>query len=232
MTDPLPDRPRYPFPDRLIVFDVDGTLVDSQHLIVAAMAQAFADCGLPLPPRPTVLSVVGLSLIPAMAKLVPDTPDAAPALADAYRASFYSRRTAGDSAPLYPGARDTLRMLAAAPGTLLGVATGKARRGLDHVLAQHRLEDLFVTLQTADNHPSKPHPAMLEAALLETGCAADRAVMIGDTEYDIAMGRAAGMATIGVSWGYHPEARLREAGADAIADDFPALEAALAALAR
>lgn len=217
-------------PGRLIVFDVDGTLVDSQHLILAAMTQAFADCGIDLPPRDTVLGVIGLSLPQAMAVLAPDQPDAAPALAQAYRDSFYIRRQAGDSAPLYPGAFAALQRLAAEPGTLLGVATGKARRGLDHVLDQHALARFFVTLQTADDHPSKPHPAMLAAALDETGCVADRAVMIGDTEYDIAMGRAAGMTTIGVAWGYHPTPRLHAAGADAVVQDFPALEAALAAL--
>lgn len=218
--------------DRLIVFDIDGTLIDSQHLILAAMAQAFADCAIPLPPRDVVLGVVGLSLPQAMAMLAPDHPDATVALADAYRSSFYNRRKAGDSAPLYDGAFSALERLAAAPGTLLGVATGKARRGLDHVLAQHALNRFFVTLQTADDHPSKPHPAMLTTALAETGCSANRAVMIGDTEYDIAMGRAAGMATVGVAWGYHPAARLREAGANLVVEDFPALEVALSTLTR
>jgi phosphoglycolate phosphatase len=216
---------------RLVVFDVDGTLIDSQHLILAAMTFAFERAGHPLPAREAVLGVVGLSLPQAMAALASHLPEAATLeLAEHYRASFVAGREDGASAPLYPGALAALERLAAAPGSLLGVATGKARRGLDHVFAMHGLQRFFVTAQTADLHHSKPHPSMLLAALAETGCAADRAVMVGDTEYDIAMGRAAGMATIGVAWGYHPRARLQAAGADVIIDGFGDLDAALAGL--
>jgi phosphoglycolate phosphatase len=216
---------------RLVVFDVDGTLIDSQHLILAAMAAAFDRAGHPLPAREAVLGVVGLSLPEAMAALAAHLPASETlALAEHYRASFVVGRGDAAEAPLYPGARAALERLEADPGTLLGVATGKARRGLDHVLAHHRLGRFFVTAQTADGHPSKPHPSMLLAALSETGVAAERAVMVGDTEFDVAMGRAAGMATVGVAWGYHPRARLEAAGADAIIDDFDALDAALDAL--
>ncbi len=218
-------------PDRLIVFDVDGTLIDSQHLILEAMAYAFAAVGHPLPGRETVLAVVGLSLPQAMAELGAGLPESDTLLlADHYRDSFVRQRdTGGDAAdaPLYPGARAALERLAARPGTLLGVATGKARRGLDHVLARHDLAAFFATEQTADGHPSKPHPAMLQAALAETGCPAGRAAMVGDTEFDIAMGRAAGMATVGVAWGYHPVERLQAAGADEIVASFDDLDAAL-----
>ena len=220
---------------RLIVFDVDGTLIDSQHLIIAAMTRAFATAGYPLPEREALLAVVGLSLPVAMTSLVPHLPEReALSLAGHYRDSFVEQRQAGGdgaTAPLYPGARAALDRLAADPLTLLGVATGKARRGLDHVLAAHGLEAAFATRQTADDHPSKPHPSMLLAALAETGCAAGCATMVGDTEFDIAMGRATGMATIGVAWGYHPRARLEAAGADAIIDSFDGLDAALAELA-
>jgi phosphoglycolate phosphatase len=216
---------------RLVVFDVDGTLIDSQHLILAAMAVAFDRAGHPLPAPEAVLGVVGLSLPEAMAALAAHLPEAETlALAEHYRASFVAGRGDAAEAPLYPGARAALERLEADPGTLLGVATGKARRGLDHVLAHHGLGRFFVTAQTADAHPSKPHPSMLLAALSETGVAAERAVMVGDTEFDVRMGRAAGMATIGVAWGYHPRARLEAAGADAIIDDFDALDAALEAL--
>ena len=216
---------------RLIVFDVDGTLIDSQHLILAAMEFAFATAGHPMPEREVVLSVVGLSLPEAMAALASHLPEPETLrLAGHYRDSFHNQRqTGGDAAdaPLFPGARAALERLAAAPQTRLGVATGKARRGLDHVLALHGLAGFFATLQTADGHPSKPHPSMLLAALAETGCEPRRTVMVGDTEFDIAMGRAAGMATIGVAWGYHPRERLRAAGADAIIDSFAALDAAV-----
>ena len=216
----------------LVVFDVDGTLVDSQHHILDAMQFAFARAGLPLPEREMALSVVGLSLHEAMTALAPQLPAAdLAALVAHYRHSAVTRREAGDGvAPLYPGARDALDRLAARPDTLIGVATGKARRGLDHLLAAHDLGRLVVTAQTADDHPSKPHPSMLLAALAETGVAPGRAVMVGDTEFDMAMGAAAGLATIGVAWGYHPPARLAAAGADVVLESFDALDAAVARL--
>jgi phosphoglycolate phosphatase len=220
---------------QLVVFDVDGTLVDSQHHILAAMEVAFAAIGHPTPARETVLGVVGLSLAEAMAALAPHLPEEATLrLAGHYRDGFVGQREAGGPAavaPLYPGARAALDRLAARPGTLLGVATGKARPGLEHVLASHALAPLFATTQTADAHPSKPHPSMLLAALQETGVDAADAVMIGDTAFDVAMGRAAGLRTIAVTWGYHPRDRLAAAGPDLVIDDYAALDAALARLA-
>lgn len=219
---------------RLIVFDVDGTLVDSQHLILEAMHVAFEFLGETLPPRETALSVVGLSLPEAMANLLPHLPpEETERVAARYREHFLSRRLEGTPeavAPLYPGARAALERLSSAPDTLLGVATGKARRGLDHLLDAHALQHHFVTLQTADGHPSKPHPSMLLSALEEAGVEADRAAMVGDTEFDVAMGRAAGMRTVGVTWGYHPTARLEAAGADVIIRDFAELDGALTGL--
>jgi phosphoglycolate phosphatase len=215
----------------LVVFDVDGTLIDSQHLILAAMRRAFDAAGHPAPERAAILQVVGLSLPEAMAALAPHLPETDTlALAAHYRQSFVAQREAGAGyagAPLYPGALAALERLADRR-TLLGVATGKARPGLDHVFAAHGLARFFVTAQTSDAHPSKPHPSMLLAALAETGCAAASAVMVGDTEFDMAMGRAAGFATVGVSWGYHARARLEAAGADRIIDGFDALDRALA----
>jgi phosphoglycolate phosphatase len=215
---------------RLVVFDVDGTLVDSQHHLLAAMRFAFGSAGLPLPEREAALGVVGLSLPQAMAALVPHLgPAEVEALVAHYRTSFIEQRAGADGVPpLYPGARAALERLAARPETLIGVATGKARRGLDHILAAHGLAGRFATLQTADGHPSKPDPSMLLAALAESGVEPGRAAMVGDTEYDIAMGRAAGMRTVGVAWGYHPPARLVAAGADVVIRDFADLDAALA----
>ncbi|MFQ8431278.1 HAD-IA family hydrolase [Amaricoccus sp. W119] len=217
---------------QLVVFDVDGTLVDSQHLIVAAMEAGFRGEDLTPPTRTEILGIVGLSLLNAVGALAPGLPEARlERIADGYRDAFTAQRTRGDAhAPLYPGARAALDRLAADPDVRLGVATGKARRGLDHVLASHGLEGMFETMQTADNHPSKPHPSMLEIALIETGLPASQAVMIGDTEFDILMGKAAGFATIGVAWGYHPRTRLEAAGADRVIEDYAALDAALAAL--
>lgn len=211
---------------RLVIFDVDGTLVDSQSHIAAAMEAAFAAEGLAVPPRADVLGVVGLSLDVAIGILAPGQPDAARArMIDAYRQAFFAQRAGPEASPLFPGARMALEALAAEEALLLGIATGKSRRGLDHILQAHGLAHHFATRQVSDDHPSKPHPAMVLAALEETGVAPANAVMIGDTEFDIEMGRAAGVRTLGVSWGYHPADRL--AGADAVVHGFDALPAAL-----
>lgn len=212
---------------RLVVFDVDGTLVDSQNHIHAAMSHAFAAIGLPLPPRDRILAIVGLSLPEAMARLVPEHgPDTRAGLVEAYKQSFGTLR-AGPLSPLFAGAAETLAALGGRSDVLLGVATGKSRRGLTHILDAHGLSGHFVTAQVADDHPSKPHPAMLHATLADTGARAERAVMIGDTSYDIEMGRAAGFHTIGVTWGYHRPEVLEAAGAGQVIADFAALLPAL-----
>jgi len=221
-------------PLRLVVFDVDGTLVDSQQQILAAMGAAFQALDYPMPSRSEVLSIVGLSLPVAVATLAPDLSDAAQAeLVNGYKHSFMTTRQNGGAqahAPLYPYAREMIARLSSAPGLLMGVATGKSRRGLDHLLESHALQDVFVTQQVADHHPSKPHPSMLHTCLSDTGVRAEHSVMIGDTEFDIEMGRAAGFHTIGVSWGYHDRARLHAGGADQIIDDFRALPEVLFSL--
>lgn len=203
---------------RLAVFDCDGTLVDGQGAVCAAMDRAFAECALPPPDHHQVRRIVGLSLPQALRLLAPATTEAQrDELDQAYRAAFRAAREAGELAePLFPGIAELVVRLRAA-GWTLGVATGKSDRGLEHCLATHGLSDHFSTLQTADRHPSKPHPAMLEAALAEAGAAPSEAVMIGDTAYDIEMARAAGVRAIGVEWGYHAASELREAGAEAVA---------------
>jgi phosphoglycolate phosphatase len=198
---------------RLAIFDVDGTISDSQAHILHAMRFAFAQEAVAAPDRAAILSIVGLSLPQAVARLVPDLdPMRQTAIVAAYKASYMDARAA-QPAPLYPGAEDLLRRL----------ATGKSRRGLRALLEHHGLEKIFVTCQVADDHPSKPSPSMVLAALSETGCHARQAVMIGDTSFDMEMGAAAGVATIGVSWGYHPVTELIGAGAGRIVDDFAAL---------
>lgn len=197
---------------RLIIFDVDGTLVDSQGDIVASMTAAFQAEGHKVPSRAQILSIVGLSLEVAIPQLVPGLDEAAYVrMVEAYKSAYMQLRASQgtqQSSPLYPGIRAVLDELNAVPEFLLGVATGKSRRGLDALLAGHQMERLFLTQQVADHHPSKPHPAMLEAALNETGIDPQNAVMIGDTEYDMTMARAAGVHAIGVSWGYHGLDRL------------------------
>jgi len=214
---------------RLVIFDVDGTLVDSQADILASMRAAFASAGLEAPARAEILSIVGLSLPLAIAELAPGIdPATRDAMVEAYKASYMGLRIekgTPQSSPLYPNTREVLEALHAQPETLLGIATGKSRRGLDKLLDGHEMRRLFVTQQCADDHPSKPHPAMIEAALSETGMPAHRAVMLGDTSFDMQMARAAGVTAIGVTWGYHDAARLRDA--HHVIDDIRALPALL-----
>lgn len=218
---------------KLVIFDVDGTLVDSQAGILAAMTEAFERAGRPAPERRAALGVVGLSLPQAMAVLAPEAgADEHHRLAENYREAFLAlrQRTGGEAAmPLYPGARETVARLDGA-GWLLGIATGKARRGLEHFLVAHGLKRHFVATQTADDAPSKPHPQMLLACLAAAGVEPRDAVMVGDTEFDMAMAVAAGCRAIGVSWGYHPVERVLAAGAERVADSFDELDAVLETL--
>lgn len=214
---------------KLAVFDCDGTLVDSQANIIAAMADAFARAGLPPPDPHATRRIVGLSLTEAMAAMLPGGDSALMhELAEHYRQAFHRMRAAGQLAaePLYPGVAAGLATLQAR-GWALGVATGKSDRGLALCLAHHGLSAQFVTLQTADRHPSKPHPAMLHAAIDEAGTSASETVMIGDTVFDMAMGRNAGARSIGVDWGYHEADELTAAGAERVVVSFDELLAAL-----
>ncbi len=213
---------------RLVIFDVDGTLVDSQADIVAAMNATFVAEGLAPPPPAATIAMVGLSLEVAIARLQPDLGNAALArMVQGYKDAYISLRNAAtviETSPLYPQARETLQILQGQPDTILAVATGKSRRGLDKLLQGHGLSKLFISQQVSDHHPSKPHPAMIHAALSETGVDARRAVMVGDTTFDMDMARAAGVKTIGVTWGYHAAETLN---ADMLIDSFAALPAAL-----
>lgn len=210
---------------KLVIFDVDGTLVDSQADIVGGMRHAFEMLERTPPTPDAILETVGLSLPQTMARLAPDAcPDSQSALVEAYKTTYAKLRLfagSAQSSPLYPGARDALETLHAIPDVLLGVATGKSRRGLDLLLDAHTLRPLFVTAQNADLHPSKPHPSMIEAALAETGVARADAVMVGDSSFDMEMAQNARISAIGVSWGYQPVTRLGRA--ETIVDDFDAL---------
>jgi len=212
-------------PTRLAVFDCDGTISDGQAAVCAAMARAFADTGLAVPANAAIRRIVGLSLPVAVRHLAPEHEAETHArVVEAYRAAFFKARSDGLVAePLYDGIREVLRSLHG-KGWRLGVATGKSDRGLTGCLVNHGVLDLFVTLQTADRHPSKPDPAMLLAAMREAGTQPADTVMIGDTVFDIAMARAAGCRAIGVAWGYHAPEELLEAGAEAVAESAAELE--------
>ena len=164
----------------LLLFDLDGTLVNSEQMILAAQAEAFAALGLPMPDRLRALSIVGLSLQEAFTVLVgPEGP--VEALVDVYGQTFKRQREeAVIPEPLFDGAQDVLLRLAVPEGPVLGIATGKSRRGVTALIAKHGWHGWFTTIQTADDAPSKPHPAMIRQACAETGHMSERVIMIGD----------------------------------------------------
>ncbi len=237
----------------LIVFDCDGTIVDSQHVIAEAMAHAFVAEGLTPPSLEAVRAIIGLSLFEAVARLFGETngtksnggetgrrrrtvqlgaadEDEARIhrLVARYKRAFTElRQRPGHREPLFDGARQTIERLAGLETVLLGIATGKSHVGVTRLLTREALAHCFHTIQTADTSPSKPHPDMIERAMAETGVARDRTVMVGDTTFDMEMARAAGVHAIGVGWGYHAPAALKASGARWIAPDFAALERVL-----
>ena len=197
--------------NRLAIFDCDGTLVDSGATIYAALAAAFGENGLELPPPDVSRRVIGLSLTEAMAALLPNaSTEAHVALAEDYKRAFLNLRAAGRvEEPLFDGVIELLDALES-DGWLLAVATGKSDRGLKHCLEQHAIHPRFMSLQTADRHPSKPHPSMVQQAMADAGAAPETTFVVGDTSFDMAMAAAAGAAPIGAAWGYHEAEELKE----------------------
>lgn len=208
-------------PLRLAVFDCDGTIVDSQRSIVECMQVSFDEAGFNAPDAEAVRRVVGLPLVEAVARLLPDEDRTTHEdLSEGYKEAFRGlRRRDAVHEPLFPGVFDVLDRLEEA-GWLLGVATGKAHKGLISTLRTHGLESRFVTMQTADRARGKPHPEMMLRAMEETGVDVGQAVMIGDTTYDIEMARNAGAHAVGVAWGYHDEDELERAGAHVVVTAF------------
>lgn len=204
---------------KLAVFDCDGTLVDGQAPICEAMEATFAQFDLPAPSRGLIRRAVGLSLPQAMRQLLPDSDEAQQhAMADAYKAAFRQARTEGRvSQPLFPDIAEVLHALRDA-GWTLAVATGMSDRGLSFCLESNAIKGLFVSLQTADRHPSKPHPAMLEEAMMDAGAQPSETVMIGDTVYDMHMAGNATTRGVGVDWGYHHPTELLAAGAEKVVE--------------
>lgn len=215
---------------RLVIFDVDGTLVDSAAEIVAAMQAAYRAIGQMPPAAAALRAHIGLSLGVMFEHLSPHLPAQRAGWEAAYRAAYGAARAQkGEAAisPLFPGARAALEALQAEPWTLLALATGKSRRGVGSVIAAHGLQGAFASIQTADQHPSKPNPSMIAACLAETGVAAGDAVMVGDTVMDMEMAAAAGIRGIGAAWGYHPAEQLP---ADCVITRFDDLAPALQSL--
>nr|WP_244635754.1 HAD-IA family hydrolase [Chthonobacter albigriseus] len=201
-------------------------------MIVAAMTRAFLAHDLAPPPRDEILSIVGLSLPIAIARLLAGHPDREPhALVDAYKEAFFELRQSHDHhEPLFPGAREVIDELGARDDLLLGIVTGKSRRGVDAILALHGLADRFQVIRTADDAPSKPDPTMVLDAMAALGADPRLTLVVGDTTYDIEMAIAAGCRGVGVAWGYHRPAQLAAVGAEVVLSRFTDLPATVDAL--
>jgi phosphoglycolate phosphatase len=203
---------------KLVIFDCDGTLVDSQNAICAAMEHAFSSLGLATPSRAEILSVIGLSLPQSFAVLAGQQSRRVQAeLAQLYRSDFPAKRQLeANRDPLFDGIGEGVAALAGRHDLVLGIATGKSRRGVARLLEREGWQAHFTTIQTADDHPSKPHPSMILRAMAEAGVEPESTVMVGDSTYDMEMARNAGVGAIGVGWGYHAADRLRQTGAHTV----------------
>lgn len=188
-------------PYDLLIFDWDGTLMDSIGRIVSCMQQAAGDCQLPVPAREAVTDIIGLSLRIGMHQLFDDlTEPMLEQLVDRYREHYLYVDTT--PSPLFPGVAEQLACWQR-EGYQLAVATGKARAGLDRVLKESALADFFVATRAADEARSKPDPLMLEQLLKELAIPVERALMVGDSVHDMAMASALGMDRAGLCWGVH-----------------------------
>lgn len=207
----------------LVIFDWDGTLMDSGARIVAAIRTAIDASGLPTRDDEAIRGIIGLGMHEAVAVLYPEAPDAARERLLAVYAEAFARAVAEVPAALFPGAAAALARLEAA-GCLLAVATGKSRGGLHRDLERAGLHGRFATTRTVDECPSKPHPAMVEEILHECGMEADSALVVGDTLFDLEMASNAGVSAVGVSWGAHPVERLESGRPLGILGDFAELD--------
>jgi len=211
---------------RLVLFDVDGTLVDRQNIICAALSEMLTGLGRPVPERSFMLGGVGLSLVPTMRRLLGESALEAEieAATEGYRHAFQRLRADPVNVePLFPGAVEVVEALRARSDIVLGIATGKSRRGVSHIIERLGWHSHFATVQTADDAPSKPDPTMVLQAARAVGLDPASAIMIGDTTFDMAMACSAGCSAVGVSWGNHPVEALRVAGAHHVIDHFDEL---------
>lgn len=213
----------------LVIFDLDGTLINSEAIILEAQFETFARCGLPHPGREAGLGIVGLTLDIALMRLAGlERPD--DVLTETYRQVFNGMRNRAESdpklaEPLFPGVAGMLAELSQRPDTVLGIATGKSRRGADYIIERHGWGGLFATIQTADDAASKPHPEMILRAMRETGARPETTLMVGDSNFDMEMAVAAGVVPVAVSWGFQSVAALKVAGAAHVIEDWTSLPA-------
>lgn len=220
---------RFPEPT-LVLFDLDGTLVDGQHSILATFQAIFPRFGYDAPTAEAVRSIIGRSLAYAIRDLLGDE---APAeeMTEAYKAHFHVMRSQpGYSEPVYAGVDETLRRLARREDLILGTATGKALRGIHWMIERNGWDGIFTALQGADTAATKPAPDMVLNACRETGIAPENTVVFGDSAYDMQMARSAGARAVGVSWGYGAPEALLALGAERIIHRFHDVEEAIDAL--
>ncbi|MER0237825.1 HAD-IA family hydrolase [Fulvimarina sp. MAC8] len=214
---------------KAVLFDCDGTIADSAGLICDIMERCFIAHGLEPPAREATRSIIGLSLDTAIAALRPSlTRFEVERLADAYRNEYRLERTRPHFADhLFDGMADLVRDLASREYVLVGMVTGKSRRGVAALTASHGLTEAFSVVRTADDCPSKPHPAMVLESCAELGLDPLHAVVVGDTSFDMEMARAAGSTAIGVSWGSHTPDHLVRSGSHQVTETVPDLASAL-----
>ena len=205
---------------KLVLFDCDGTLVESAKLIHEVMARTFVAFGHEHPHIEQTKAIIGLTLDIAIARMQgkPHVDDEATAMTAHYKSIFASvRAEPGYEEPLFDGIRSLVETLGARADVTIGAVTGKSRRGLDNILATHDFQKYFSVSRTADECPSKPHPAMVTECCEQADFLPRDTIVIGDAIYDMQMAKAAGATAIGVAWGYASVEALMEAGADAIA---------------
>lgn len=213
---------------KLVIFDCDGTLVDSADEIGANMRVTFEGLGLKWPGQAATRQCIGLSLPQTMQRLHPHgSPESHEALAEAYRNSFYKTSEAARGRQVFfDGALEAIARLRQRDNILLAIATGKSQRGVTRMLDNAEIpRSAFVSIQTADDAPSKPDPAMVLQAMAEAGgIGGHNTVMVGDASYDIEMARAAGAFALGVEWGYHCVDTLQRSGAHKVMSHFNQLD--------
>ncbi len=212
---------------RLVIFDLDGTLIDSVALIVETVTNAFAAVNEPVPNERAIRAISGITATEAMGILVPHaSPERIGTIMESYRTHYRSNAGVARE-PLFAGALDALDRLQADPATILAVATGKGYKGAVTLLERHGIIGRFNSIETPDHNRGKPDPQMIHTAIEKAGATPARSVMIGDTTHDMRMARAAGVGAIGVTWGYHERSELLAEGADIVIDSFDKLDGAI-----
>lgn len=206
---------------KLVLFDCDGTLIDSAGVIHASMEKTFVEAGYPIPDIAQTKSVIGLTLDIALSRMLErDIDDKIMHMVGRYKHHSLTMRASEEChEPFYEGVWDLLHQLRQVDDVLLGVVTGKSRRGLDNLIAKHDLASAIVASRTADECPSKPHPAMVLECCAETGMDPAQTIVIGDAIYDMQMAVNAGATAVGVDWGYSDRKSLTGAGAHHVVSD-------------